>query len=183
MSIAHGSSFVGLSRDALAALHAALFRDAEGNAAACLQEAGYAGGGALYQAFTEWCARQGHAVPEGLSAPEFGRHAAAFLAELGWGAVHVDTLHDSVLTVDSTDWAEANPNRAMQYPGCYLTSGLLADFLSRLADAQLVAMEVECRSMGHERCRFLLGSAETMQYVYDGMVQGTPYDTTLAGMA
>ena len=60
---------------------------------------------------------------------------------------------------------------------------MLADFFGRLAGAQLVPMEVECRSMGHERCRFLLGSAETIQHVYDGMTQGVAYDDALAQMA
>jgi len=88
-----------------------------------------------------------------------------------------------VLTLDSANWAEADPHSAMQFPGCYLSAGLLADFLGRVAGAPLVAMEVECRSMGSERCRFLVGSPETMQYVYDAMSRGEPYDASLAGMA
>lgn len=87
------------------------------------------------------------------------------------------------MTVDSPDWAEADPASAMQYPGCYLSAGLLADFFGRIAGAQLVAMEVECRSMGSTRCRFLVGSTETMQHVYEGITQGVPYDASLAQMA
>jgi hypothetical protein len=71
----------------------------------------------------------------------------------------------------------------MQFPGCYLSSGMFADFFGRLAGAPLAVMEVECRSMGSERCRFLLGSSETMQHVYDGMTQGIPYDSALEQMA
>jgi hypothetical protein len=37
-------------------------------------------------------------------------------------------------------------------------------------------MEVECRSMGNDRCRFLLGTAETLQRVYDEMGQGVGYE-------
>ena len=95
----------------------------------------------------------------------------------------MSTLHDSVMTIDSGDWSEADPASAMQFPGCYFSSGLLADFFGRIASAPLAAMEVECRSMGHQRCRFLLGSAETMQHVYEGMTQGADYDSALAGMA
>lgn len=173
---------VGLTREALNALHAALFRETGGNAASYLQEAGYAGGNALHQAFERWCAANGIATPTDLSGPEFQQRASAFFSELGWGGVAVDTLHDSVLAVDSPDWAESNPAGGMQFPGCYLSAGMLADFFSRLANAQLVAMEVECRSMGHERCRFLLGSAETLQHVYDAMMQGVAYDGALAEM-
>jgi hypothetical protein len=87
------------------------------------------------------------------------------------------------VTVDSADWAESDPASALQFPGCYLSAGMFADFFGRLAGAELVVMEVECRSMGSERCRFLLGSSETMQHVYDGMTQGVSYDSALAQMA
>lgn len=95
----------------------------------------------------------------------------------------VGMLHDSAMTLDSPNWAEADPSSGMQFPGCYLSAGMLADFFGRLAGgSQLVVMEVECRSMGSGRCRFLLGSSETIQHVYDGMTQGVSYDAALAGM-
>ena len=178
-----GNGLVGLTRDALVALRAVLFREAGTNAASYLQEAGYAGGNALHAAFGVWCATRGFTVPEGMSATEFGSRAAEFFAELGWGVVSVGTLHDSVVTLDSANWAEADPASAMQFPGCYLSAGLLADFFGRVGGSQLVAMEVECRSMGSERCRFLLGSTETMQYVYDAMSRGETYDASLAQMS
>ena len=174
---------VGLTRDAFVALHGALFRDAGANAPAILQEAGYAGGPATYEALTRWCAERGLPSPEGISAPDFGESASAFFSELGWGSVSVATLHDSAFTVDSPDWAESSSSAGMQFPGCYLSAGLLADLFGRLAGEQLVAMEVECRSMGHERCRFLLGSAETIQHVYEGILNGVGYEDSLAQMA
>lgn len=176
------SGIVGLTRDALTALRSVLFRNAGANAAAYLQEAGYAGGNALHQAFARWCSTRGLPAPDALAAPDFERHSAEFFQELGWGGMSVTNLGDSVLMLDSKDWAEADPASAMEYPGCYLTSGLLADFFGRVANAPLAVMEVECRSMGSQRCRFLLGSAETMQYVYDGMTTGISYETTLSKM-
>jgi predicted hydrocarbon binding protein len=177
-----GNGMVALTRDALVTLRSVLFRNAGTNAAAYLQEAGYAGGGALHQAFGRWCEARGLPAPESIAAAAFQDSAAEFFREIGWGAVRVGTLHESVLMVDSADWAEADPAGAMEYPGCYLSAGLLAEFFGRIAGAQLVTMEVECRSMGSERCRFLCGSAETMQYLYDAMTQGQPYDTSLAQM-
>ena len=177
------AGILGLTRDSFTALRTALWRDAAANAPAWLQEAGYAGGAALHQAFAQWCATKGLQVPESLAASEFQQRAGEFFTEIGWGSVAVATLHDSVMTIDSGDWAEADPASAMQFPGCYFSSGLLADFFGRIAGAPLASMEVECRSMGHARCRFLLGSAETMQHVYDGMTQGVDYDSALAGMA
>jgi len=176
------NGMVGLTRDALVTLRSVLFRDAGANAAAYLQEAGYAGGSALYQAFVAWSAAHGLPAPENISAPDFERRAAEFFAELGWGVMSVNTLNDAVLTLDSTNWAESDPASAMEYPGCYLSAGLLADFFGRLAGTPLAVMEVECRSMGSHRCRFLLGSTETMQYVYDGMTTGIPYETTISKM-
>jgi len=173
---------VGLTRTALNTLRAVLFRDAGGNAAAYLQEAGYAGGPGLHAAFVRWCAARGYAVPADAPVSAFQQLAAEYFYELGWGSVAVSTLHQSVVTIDAADWAEADPASAMQFPGCYLSSGLLADFFGRLAGAQLVPMEVECRSMGHERCRFLLGSAETVRHVYDAMARGVSYEDSLAGM-
>ena len=41
-------------------------------------------------------------------------------------------------------------------------------------------MEVECRSMGADRCRFLVGSAETLQRVYDEMGQGVAYEQAVS---
>jgi predicted hydrocarbon binding protein len=177
------SGMVGLTRAALTTLRRVLFRDAGANAAAYLQEAGYAGGAALYDSFERWSAANGHAVPESMTAPEFELRATDFFATLGWGHVRVGVLHDSAMTVDSTDWAEADPASVMQYPGCYLSAGLLADFFGRVAGTQLVVMEVECRSMGSSRCRFLLGSAETIQHVYDEMTKGVAYEQALGAMS
>lgn len=174
---------VGLSRDAFAALHAAIFRDAGANAPAILQEAGYAGGPSTFDAFARWCGEQGIAAPDGISAADFGSRASEFFGALGWGRISVNVLLDSAIIVEADEWAESNAAAGMQFPGCYLSAGLFAEFFGRLAGAQLVAMEVECRSIGHERCRFLLGSAETIQHVYDGMVNGVNYEDSLAQMA
>ncbi|HEX7939399.1 MAG TPA: V4R domain-containing protein [Gemmatimonadaceae bacterium] len=177
------NAMVGLTRDGMTALRAALWRDAGAAAPGILQEAGYASGPAMYQAFVAWCAHHGYGVPEQVAASNFQQLATTYFHELGWGTVAVTTVGDSVVTVDSADWAEADPASAMQFPGCYLSSGMLADFFGRLAGAQLTSMEVECRSMGHAHCRFILGSAETIQHVYDAMTQGIGYEDALAQMA
>jgi hypothetical protein len=36
-------------------------------------------------------------------------------------------------------------------------------------------MEVECRSQGKPRCRFLAGSPDTLSILYDRMAQGAGY--------
>jgi hypothetical protein len=60
---------------------------------------------------------------------------------------------------------------------------MFADFFGRVADAPLAVMEVECRSAGSARCRFLLGSADVMTQVYDEMSRGTGYEAAVGASA
>jgi predicted hydrocarbon binding protein len=173
------NALVGLTRDSLLALRSALFRDVGPNAAAVLQEAGYAGGPALYGAFTRWLEAHGLGAPESLAATEFGLRAGEFFREIGWGAFELGSL-DAVATVDAPEWAESDPAFPLEFPGCYYTAGVLADFFGRLADSPVAVMEVECRSMGAPRCRWLVGSGDTMQHIYDQMGQGVPYDQAVS---
>ena len=173
------SGLIGLPRESLLALRATLFRQDAANAANYLYEAGYAGGAGLHDAFTRWCEGRQLPVPERMTAPDFQRHVTAFCSELGLGTLAVENLHDTALAFDSGDWAEADPASRMPFPGCYLTVGMLTAFFAKLGGAAVSVMEVECRCMGHERCRFLVASAETMQQVYDGITQGTGYEAVL----
>jgi uncharacterized protein len=172
-----------VTRDALAALRNVLMRDTGHAAAGWFQEAGYAGGGALFEAFRSWLEQRDAGEPESLPLDEFQRLAGEFFREAGWGSLTVGTLHDAVATLDSPDWGEASPDAGMEHPCCHLSAGMFSDFFGRVADAPLAVMEVECRSTGAERCRFLLGSAEVMQAVYEGMSQGQPYDEAVATAA
>jgi predicted hydrocarbon binding protein len=178
-----GSDMIGVPRDAMVALRTLLFRSDSTAAASSLYEAGYAGGGALHDAFVRWCRSKKLPIAENMATSEFALHASAFFSELGMGALEVGTLHDAAVTLDSTNWAEAEPSTGMQFPGCYLSSGMLTEFLSRLAGSPVTVIEVECRSMGAKRCRFLVGSAETIQQVYEGITQGTAYEVVLQSSA
>ena len=178
-----GNGMLAVTQDALAALRNALMRDMGLAAAGYFQEAGYAGGGALFDAFRGWLAARGAGATESLSMNDFQRLAGEFFEEAGWGSLTVGSLHDAVATLDSSNWGEASPGAGMEQPCCHLTAGMFADFFGRVADAPLAVMEVECRSTGSERCRFLLGSAEVMQAVYDGMSQGQSYDAAVAAAA
>ena len=177
---AHG--MVALTRTTLIALRAALVRDAGPSAAAYLQEAGYAGGEALFESFRRWMDERGLGVPEEQVLDDFQLYATDFFRDLGWGSLEIGSLRDAVATLDSADWAEADPEEANDHPTCHLTTGIFADFFGRVADSPLAVLEVECRSMGHERCRFLVGSAEVMQYVYDEMGRGESYETAVTGV-
>jgi predicted hydrocarbon binding protein len=173
---------VALPRQSLAALRSALIRDLGGNYATYLQEAGYAGGEAVFAAFRDWLAsRGGNADAVGYA--EFQGLAAEFFRETGWGTLEVGNLSDVVITLDSADWAEADPALNIGFPACYYSMGLLADFFGRVAGAQLACYEVECRSNGAARCRFLLGSAEVIGQVYQRMTEGVGYEQAVEEMA
>lgn len=178
-----GSGMLAITRDALTALRAALMRDTGDAAGAYLQEAGYAGGGAQFEAFRQWLAARGAGAPESLSVDGFQSEATEFFRRAGWGSLEVGALHDTVATLDSADWAEATPELPLDQVGCSFSCGMFADFFGRVADAPLAVMEVECRSAGSPRCRFLLGSADVMQTVYDHMSQGHGYEDAVGASA
>ncbi|HEU5170434.1 MAG TPA: V4R domain-containing protein [Gemmatimonadales bacterium] len=171
---------VTLSRRVLQQLRATLQRDAGLQAAGYLQEAGFAGGEALADAYRAWLAeRHGVEHPRELDAAHFGTTLSQFLADLGWGTVTMTPLGQAALALDSTDWAEAQDDPTGEYPSCHLSCGLLADFLGRISDGFVAVMEVECRSRGDARCRFVAGAPETLGTLYDRMAQGMSYGEAL----
>lgn len=165
---------VALPRQSLAALRAALIRDLGGGYATYLQEAGYAGGEAVFGSFQEWLAARGENA-EAVGFAEFQGLAAEFFRDAGWGTLAIGSLQDVVITLDTSDWAEADPSLNIGFPACYYSMGLLADFFGRLAGSPLACYEVECRSNGASHCRFLLGSAEVIGQIYQRMTEGVSY--------
>jgi predicted hydrocarbon binding protein len=106
--------------------------------------------------------------------------ATAYFREAGWGSLGVSSLRSAVAVLDSPDWGEADPASGMEHPACHFTTGMFADFFGRIADAPLAVLEVECRSAGAKRCRFLVGNTDVMEHVYDTMGRGEGYDAALA---
>ena len=174
---------VAVSRSALAALRTALLRECGPAAAACLQEAGYAGGDAVFQSFSTWLRAQGNADPTEHEMSEFTHRASLYFKEIGWGTLTVNPLSDSVALVETVDWGEADPGSGLDHPGCHFTTGLFADFFGRLSGSPLAVLEVECRSMGAQRCRFLLGNSDVLQFIYQEMERGVGYQDAAKALA
>jgi hypothetical protein len=167
---------VGVPRAALGALRTALLRDAGWSYVGWLTEMGWAGGAEALHAFGAWLPSVGETRPvDALDAATFQQQAAAFFAAAGWGSLAIGTLGPGLLTLDSSDWVEADPAAALPYPGCYVSGGMFGAFFSAIGGVTLTAMEVECRSTGATRCRWLLGSPAAIQHVYDAMAQGRSY--------
>jgi predicted hydrocarbon binding protein len=155
-------------------LHASLAAHAPDQMVTILQEAGYAAGEGCYRAFT--------AVnnPTALDADLLAETLSEFFASGGWGTVTMSPVGTGALALDSSDWAEAEPGTS-QTPMCFFSTGMLADFLGRLSDETVSVMEVECRSRGDERCRFLSATPEVLEKVYNEMTQGRSYAEALGG--
>jgi predicted hydrocarbon binding protein len=156
----------------------ALSASAERNPAAIgsLRDAGYAAGVALYDTFTAWLEERGEGAPAFLPDERFGPLMGEFLSAAGWGSLEVHSLSSAVMALDTEDWAEATEGAATEAPACHVGTGLLAGFLGRVADAPLAVLEVECRSTGASRCRFLVGSVDVLGYVYEALQRGVPYE-------
>jgi predicted hydrocarbon binding protein len=169
-----------LGRRVIHQLRTALERDTGLQAASYLQEAGFAGGEELFDAFARRL-RTAHGVerPADLDAQYLSEALSAFFAEMGWGSLTARPLGAAVLALDSAEWAEAMDEGRGEFPSCHLTCGLLADFFGRLSDGLVAVMEVECRSRGDARCRFLAGAPETLSSLYERMAQGSSYTAAL----
>ena len=169
-----------LSHQSLRHLAATLEREAGVQGAGWLQEAGFAGGEVLYGSYVEWLVDRFQVRrPSSLDVRHLGETLSAFFQEYGWGSLQVSPLTPAVIALDSTAWWEADPSGGHPYPSCHLSSGLLAELLSRISETTLGIMEVECRSRGDRQCRFLAGSPETLQILYGRLAEDTGYLSAL----
>ena len=160
----------------LHSLRHVLERDYGESATASLQEAGFAASEDVYAAFTHWLPeRAGVTDPADLAVEHLGELLSEFFSALGWGSLSVERVGGGGLAVDSGDWAESEPHANALTPGCHVTAGLLAGFLGQLADQDVAVMEIECRTRNDSRCRFLAGSQETLQSVFDAVASGQSY--------
>lgn len=174
---------LALTRASLSTLRNALLRDGGPDAAIYLQEAGYAGGDATWQAFERWLSERSAIAASALDVQSFEARLSEFLRDAGWGNVAIGSLGDVVATLDSEDWGEADPNSGMSHPSCHLTTGMFADLFGRVAGQPVAVLEVECRSAGGPRCRFLVGNPEVMEGIYDEMGRGASYEASVAANA
>jgi predicted hydrocarbon binding protein len=168
---------VALSNNTLGALRSALLNEAgPSSAAAALQEAGYAGGEDVFTSFRAWLRQRDRGEPDALGVNMFAALASQYFREIGWGTVAIDSLQGAVATVDCEGWPEADAASELDQPGCHLTTGMFASFFGHVSDTPLAVLEVECRSTGAPRCRFLLGNTEVMTAVYREIEQGAGYE-------
>ncbi|MSR06584.1 MAG: hypothetical protein EXR93_05905 [Gemmatimonadetes bacterium] len=117
--------------------------------------------------------------PADLDAAALGEVLSEFFKALGWGSLALGQLGTAGITLDSNDWAESEPGSGAEQPCCYISAGMLASFMGKLAGNHVAVLEVECRSRNDARCRFLVGAPETLQVVYDAISSGKDYRAAL----
>lgn len=145
------------------------------NAARVLRRAGNAAGDAMYSLV------EPHA--DDLGKVAFWERLSEILAARGWGQLSHGDPHPGVGALTTSDWAEADPNRGAARPCCNFTTGMLANLLGRIADADIGVLEVECRSRGDLRCRFLFGARPALDRVHTAVASGTDADSALAELS
>jgi len=138
-------------------------------AAAVLRQAGHAAGDALFRALAQ---SRGATDLAGLEASEFWKRLTQLFATRGWGSLQHATPHPGVGALESADWGEADPGSGARRPSCFFSTGLLANLLGQVADADVAVLEVECRSRGDQHCRFLYGSPDALDAVYSRVAAG-----------
>jgi predicted hydrocarbon binding protein len=157
----------------LSALRQALTAEVGPDAAAtALRAAGHAAGDAWYPQL---------AADEGeLSETAFWRKLNRLFNSRGWGSLTHSGVHPGVGALDAADWVEAQPEAGEPRPSCFFTTGLLANLLGNAAGSDVAVMEVECRSTGANRCRFLFGNAEALNALYARVSSGDAVDAALS---
>ncbi|HEV8358362.1 MAG TPA: V4R domain-containing protein [Gemmatimonadales bacterium] len=180
-TVTAGMAGVTMGKRTLHQLRAVLERETGAEAPILLREIGFATGGALYEGYEAWVALHCRVPsPRALDTRFLAESLSGYFRDAGWGPVEVSELAPSVLALDMAEWAEAEPIGA-EYPSCHFSSGMLADFFTRLGGSQAAVMEVECLSRNEPRCRFLVGSPDMLTYVYERMTTGMGYEQALKG--
>jgi predicted hydrocarbon binding protein len=166
---------VAIPSRSLKALRTSLRDEAgPGVAVQALQVAGYEAGGDLYPTFA-----RGVGDASAMGGPQFWSRVANFLRERGWGSLHHAAPHPGVGTLSSTDWAEVDESGEDAQPTCTFSSGLLAGFLTAAAGTPVAVLQVGCVSQGDAACVFAFGSEQTVQSLYQLLLDGFPFDDAL----
>ncbi len=176
MVTALSSPRLSLGKATLDQIRAVLERETPAQSATLLREIGFAAGEALYEGFVESVSQRfGVETPQALDGRYLGDALAGFFREVGWGNLATEAVAPGLLAIDSPDWVEAAPREAT-VPSCHFSCGMLSDLFTRLGGYPAAVMEVECRTRGEARCRFLIGSPDLLTWLYEGILAGTPYD-------
>ena len=168
----------------LAALRHALSAEVGADAAArALAAAGHAAGDALFSQLAAAPDENVQPSVDGMSETAFWRKLSTLFSSRGWGTLGHAPAHEGVGSLESADWVEADAAAGASRPSCFFSTGMLANVLGNAAGAPVAVLEVECRSQGDARCRFLFGSNDALHALYERVGSGESVDAALTGLA
>lgn len=177
---ATGVTLVNMPSTTLAAVQRVLSSDIDPmEAAGRVRRIGMEVGGELYEAFREHVAHSGSL--ENLESDAFWSSLDELFQQLGWGRVDHERLHPGVIAIASPDWFESRSREADQ-PCCHFTVGALADLFRRVAGMEVAVLEVRCQAAGASECRFLIGSPDALESVFDRIADGGHYREAVASL-
>jgi hypothetical protein len=125
--------------------------------------------------------RSGTPLPA-LSLDAFFAALDRYFDEAGWGRLEHVPVNEGIGAIVASDWAESDPTEGRTAPGCHMSTGLLAELLSRAGGQPVAVMEVGCRSQGKAKCRFLFGSPTTLLLVHRKLAQAGNPEEVLSGL-
>jgi hypothetical protein len=156
------------------------------SAAHALRSAGNVAGDAFFRLLTHVPGAQpsdGSAERADLSEDVFWRRLSQLFEVRGWGRLTNERVHPGVAALDAHDWVESDPDTAAGRPSCHFSTGLLANVLGQAAGDEVAVLEVECRSCGDDRCRFLYGSPAALERLYGDVHAGSDAAAALEALA
>jgi predicted hydrocarbon binding protein len=125
--------------------------------------------------------RGGRPLPA-LALERFFSELSRYFDDAGWGSIEHEVVHEGIGAMVARDWAESDPSENRDAPGCHVSTGLLAELLTRAAGQPVAVMEVECRSQGADDCRFLFGSPTTLLLVHKKLAQAGSLEEALTSL-
>lgn len=144
----------------LLALRKALLTRPDLDTVFTLRDAAFAGGDAMYDAFTTFVESKDSVDPQQLEANQFFQRAGEFWTQSGWGQTSFSEADRAFCAVEISGCWEAHLDDQPDPRGCHLTVGIIGAFLGKFADYPVAVLEVEGPATDSDRCRFLAGSME-----------------------
>jgi len=145
---------------ALLALRKAMLTRPDLDTVFALRDAAFAGGDAMYDAFTAFVEEKDNVDPQELDLARFFERAGEFWTQSGWGQTSFSEADGAFCAVEITGCWEAQLDDQPDPRGCHLTVGIIGAFLGKFADYPVAVLEVEGPATDSEKCRFLAGNVE-----------------------
>jgi len=171
-----------LSSDVLRGVYDAL-RDEAGPAwAIILKNCGRIWGRRLMQSFDEELKASGLQAQGEATVGKFLHFTEAYFPLHGWGHLHLNLDHaasSGVVTAELRHSLFVSLIEEETQPVDSMIAGMLASFFSHVSGQELDCLELTCRGVGAEACRFAITAPERLEALEGRVEAREAYDTLL----